>query len=78
MINDKALDRLADILQILNFDMNITQLSNDDLMKHLLSQDKELKEQKHLLQEQNKKYLEKIIEQNNEIISFLRKGNNNG
>ena len=78
MINDKALDRLANILQILNFDMNITQLSNDDLMKHLLSQDKELKEQKHLLQEQNKKYLEKIIEQNNEIISFLRKGNNNG
>ena len=41
--------------------MNVTQLSNDDLMKHLLQQD-------NVLDDQTNNYLKKIVEQNETII----------
>lgn len=73
MSNDE-LNRLANWLQIFDFQMNVTQLSNDDIMKHLLKQDKELDVQTRLLQEQTNDYLEKIITQNEEIIKLLKGG----
>ena len=64
---------LANVLQIADYQMNISQLSNDDLMKHLLQQD-------NVLNDQTENYLKKIIEQNeiiikqNEEIKKLLKG----
>ena len=52
---------LANVLQIADYQMNISQLSNDDLMKHLLQQD-------NVLNDQTENYLKKIIEQNEIII----------
>lgn len=51
---------IADILQVINYQLNITQTSNDDLMQ--------------ALNEQNKKYFEKIIEQNKKILERLNNG----
>lgn len=73
MSNDE-LNRLANWLQIFDFQMNVTQLSNDDIMEHLLKQDKELDVQTRMLQEQTNNYLEKIIIQNEEIIKLLKGG----
>ena len=61
------LNFIANLCQIADFQMNVTQLSNDDLMKHLIKQDKVLDEQTNI-------YLKKIIEQNEEIIKLLQKG----
>lgn len=47
-------------LSVLNYQENLKQTSNDDLLQ-------ELKYQTH-------DYLEKIIEQNNEIITLLKEG----
>lgn len=55
---------IANMCQVMDFQMNIAQLSNDDLMKHLLQQDKVLDEQTNI-------YLKKIIEQNEEIKNIL-------
>lgn len=55
------LSMFANVLQIADFKMNVTQLSNDDLMKHLLQQD-------NVLNDQTENYLKKIIEQNETII----------
>ena len=52
---------LANILQISDFQMNVSQLSNDDIMRHLLLQDR-------VLDDQTNNYLKKIIEQNEKII----------
>lgn len=52
---------LANILQIADFQMNVSQLSNDDIMRHLLLQDR-------VLDDQTNNYLKKIIEQNEKII----------
>lgn len=52
---------LANVLQIADYQMNISQLSNDDLMKHLLQQD-------NVLDDQTNNYLKKIVEQNETII----------
>ena len=56
---------MANMCQVMDFQMNMAQLSNDDLMKHLLQQDKVLDEQTNI-------YLKKIIEQNKEIIELLK------
>lgn len=45
--------------QTIDLLLNVSQVSNDVLLKEL--------------QEQNKKYLTKIIQQNEEIIEFLKK-----
>lgn len=47
-------------LGVLNYQENLKQTSNDELME-------EIKNQTH-------EYLEKIIEQNNEIITLLKEG----
>ena len=76
------LSYIANIFQILDFNLNLTQLSNDDLMKHLLKQDKVLDNQNKVLDDQTNTYLKKaieqnetIIKQNEEIINLLKKGN---
>nr|DAG35127.1 MAG TPA: hypothetical protein [Caudoviricetes sp.] len=55
------------LLSIQNLQLNTKQTSNDDLNKHLQEQDE-------ILQEQNEKYLSKIIEQNDEILKLLKGG----
>lgn len=55
---------IANICQLADFDMNIKQISNDEIMKKLENQDKVLDEQTNI-------YLKKIISQNNEIIKLL-------
>lgn len=72
MIDDKKLNYIANWLQIFDFQMNVTQLSNNDLMKHLIKQDEVLDYQNNILQEQTNNYLEVIIKQNEEIISLLK------
>ena len=62
MIDDSMLNKLANWLQIFDFQMNVAQISNDEIMKHLLEQDKTLDYQNNILQEQTNDYLEKIIE----------------
>lgn len=52
---------LANVLQIADYQMNVSQLSNDDIMRHLLLQDR-------VLDDQTNNYLKKIIEQNEKII----------
>lgn len=56
---------VANMCQLVDFQMNLTQLSNDDLMKHLMQQDR-------ILDDQTNNYLKKIIEQNKEIIELLK------
>lgn len=73
-MNDYLLNYVANWLQILDFQMNTQQLTNEDLMKHLEMQDKILDEQTIELQKQTNVYLKKIIEQNEEIINLLKKG----
>ena len=58
------LSLIANVCQLMDFQMNVSQLSNDDLMKHLLKQDK-------ILDEQTNIYLKKIIKQNEEIKTIL-------
>lgn len=65
---------LANFCQLADFQMNVQQLTNDDLMEHLLEQDGTLDYQNKILQEQTNDYLEKIVEQNKEIISLLKGG----
>lgn len=64
-----ALSYIANLCQLADFQMNVSQLSNDDLMKHLLQQDNILNEEKQILYEQTNIYLKKIVEQNEKIIS---------
>ena len=70
MNNYELLSLIANVLQVLNFQMNLEQISNDELFKELRNQDR-------ILDEQTNIYLKKIIEQNNEIINLLKKGKNN-
>ena len=56
-INDYNL--LLGLLQVYDLFLNLNQVSNDTILKELQNQDKI--------------YLEKIIEQNNKIIKFLKK-----
>lgn len=63
---------VANMCQLLDFQMNMAQLSNDDLMKELQKQDTILNQQNQVLDEQTNIYLKKIIEQNEEILKFLK------
>lgn len=53
------LSLIANICQLADFDMNVKQISNDIIFQEL--------------QKQNKKYLQKIISQNEEIIKLLKR-----
>ena len=57
-------DNLSLVLQALSLEILFKDYNNSDLMQELQKQDKE--------------YLEKIIEQNNEILTLLRKEENYG
>lgn len=56
---------IANLCQLADFEMNVSQLSNDDLMQELQKQDK-------ILNEQTQVYLKKIVEQNKQIIELLK------
>ena len=43
-MNFETLTVLANLGQLASFDMNLTEVSNDSIMKHLLQQDKILDE----------------------------------
>ena len=64
MNNKDFINKLGLILQALSLEILFKDFNNTDLMQELQKQDKE--------------YLEKIIEQNNEILKILKKGENNG
>lgn len=55
------------LLSIQNLQLNQQDLSNNNLNDHLQEQDR-------ILNEQNDKYLEKIIKQNEEILNLLKGG----
>ena len=57
------------LLSIQNLQLNQQQTSNDDINKHLQDQDE-------TLHEQNERYLTKIIQQNEEILTLLKGGKN--
>ncbi len=56
---DKNLERISNILQILNYQILVTDFNNTDLMQYLKHQDD---------------LLNKIIDQNNELITLLKGG----
>lgn len=58
---DKNLERLSNILQILNYQILVTDFNNSDLMQYLAHQDE---------------LLNTIIEQNKQIINLLKGGKN--
>lgn len=60
---------IANLCQLADFQMNISQLSNDDLMHHLQEQD-------NVLDEQTNIYLKKIVQQNEEILKYLKNEDN--
>lgn len=67
LFNNSYLDMMAVIgfaISIYNLILNEKQISNDDLAR-------EIQVTRGKLDEQNDKYLETIIEQNNKIISLL-------
>ena len=57
--NINVYNLLLGLLQVYDLFLNLNQVSNDTILKELQNQDKI--------------YLEKIIEQNNEIIKLLKK-----
>ena len=64
MNDNDFVNKLGLILQALSLELLFKDYNNTDLMQELQRQDKE--------------YLEKIIKQNNEILTLLRKEVNNG
>ena len=63
----EMMDRLSDILQILNYEMLLEDASNTDLLKYLQHQDNDLLA---TIISQN----ETIIAQNEELLNLLKKG----
>ena len=63
-MKSSMVDNLGLVLQALSLQILFQDYNNTDLMQELQKQDKE--------------YLEKIIQQNNEILTLLRKETNNG
>lgn len=57
------------LLSVQNLQLNQQQTSNDDINKHLQDQDE-------ILHEQNERYLTKIIQQNEGILTLLKGGKN--
>ena len=64
MQNTNPVDITSLILQVLSLQILFRDYNNSDLMQELQNQDNN--------------YLQKIIEQNNEILSLLRKEDKNG
>lgn len=55
---------IANISQLMDLGLNLSQTSNDELMKHL-------QKQEYVLDQQTNDYLKKIIENQEEIIRLL-------
>lgn len=64
---------LTGILQMMDFDLNVKQISNDEIFLKLQKQDKTLEQQSKEIQKQTNYYLEKIIKQNDEILKKFDK-----
>ena len=62
-MNNNIVDNLSLILQMLSLEILFKDYNNADLMNELQAQDE--------------KYLKKIIKQNDEILSYLKKGSDN-
>lgn len=76
MNNDDFFSRWAlvtGIIQLLDYDLNRTQISNDAIFKKLQNQDKVLEQQSQELQKQTNEYLVEIINQNKKILDILTK-----
>ena len=76
--NDDFFNRWAiitGILQFMDYNLNVRQVDNDTLLQHLQKQEQILEEQNKELQKQTHEYLEKILEQNEEIIRKLDENN---
>lgn len=76
--NDKFFNAWAiitGILQFMDYNLNVRQVDNDTLLQHLQKQEQILEEQNKELQKQTHEYLEKILEQNEEIIRKLDENN---
>lgn len=63
-MNTNSVDVTSLLLQVLSLQILMKDYNNSDLMQELQRQDSE--------------YFEKIIKQNEEIISLLKKGDSNG
>ena len=63
-MKNNTIDNISLLLQALSLEILFKDYNNSDLMQELQKQDKE--------------YLEKIIDQNNEILTLLRKEDNSG
>ena len=57
---------VSNYCQIESYSLNKKQISNDEIAKLLLEQDKVLDEQTNI-------YLKKIVEQNEEMLKYIRK-----
>ncbi len=64
MMKNSVVDNLSLVLQALSLQILFQDFNNTDIMQELQKQDNE--------------YLEKIIEQNENIIRLLKKGDKNG
>ena len=62
--NEEYFNLFIGFVQMLDFWLNIAQVSNDVLMKELTKQDQ-------ILNEQNEKYLKKILQNQEKIIKML-------
>jgi hypothetical protein len=69
-----GLNYVANISQLIDLGLNIGQTSNDEIMKHLLEQDRILDNQDTVLQEQTNIYLKQILENQKEILRLLKGG----
>lgn len=63
---------IANCCQIESYSMNKSQISNDEILKHLAQQDQILDKQDKILDEQTNIYLKRIVEQNEEILRYLK------
>lgn len=63
---------MANWCQLQSYEMNKKQISNDELLKHLQNQDEILDQQNKVLDEQTNIYLQKILENQNEILKLMK------
>lgn len=67
---------ITGMFQLLDYNLNVKQISNDKLFEKLQKQDKVLEYQNQELQKQTNEYLDKIIKQNDEILKILKNNGN--
>lgn len=65
MSDEFKLNYIANLLQILDFTLDVTQVSNDTILAHLVEQDK-------TLDKQTNDYLKQILDNQNKILELLK------